>query len=212
VIRPLSEIPADESSRCAPDSNYGESKYKAELLALEYHKSFGLPLVVLRPAWIYGPGDTRTFKFFRVVANGRFFLIGDGQTPLSPVYIDDVVQALMLCAERIEEAVGEVFIVAGEQSVSLEYLATTIAQEAQTSIVRFKVPAEIAYWGALLCEKLCKPLGIEPPMHRRRLDFFLREQAFDISKIQNVLGFRPEVDLPTGVKRTVTWYKEQGWL
>jgi len=212
VIGPLPEIPATEKSRCAPDSNYGETKYKAELLALEYQKSFRLPIAVVRPAWVYGPGDRRTYKVFRMVAKGRFFIIGDGQTKLSPVYVEDIVQGLVLCAEQIEKAVGEVFIVAGAKSVALEYLASTIANEAGTSILPFKVPAGVAKVGAVLCETVCKPLGIEPPIHRRRLDFFLRDQAFDISKIQNILEFEPQVDVPTGVKRTVRWYKEQGWL
>jgi nucleoside-diphosphate-sugar epimerase len=212
VIGPLPEIPATEQSRCAPDSNYGETKYKAELLALEYQKSFGLPITIVRPAWVYGPGDKRTYKFFRMVAKGRFFLIGDGQTKLSPVYVEDIVQGLVLCAEQIEKAIGEVFIVAGAKSVSLEYLASTIAKEAKTSLLPFKIPVGFAKVGAVLCETLCKPLGIEPPIHRRRLDFFLRDQAFDISKIQNTLGFEPQVDIPTGVKQTIRWYKEQGWI
>lgn len=212
VIGPLPEIPATETSQCAPDSNYGETKYKAELLALEYQKSFGLPLTVVRPAWAYGPGDRRTYKFFRLVAQGRFFIIGNGQTKLSPVYVEDIVQGLVLCTAQIEKAAGEVFIVAGAQSVPLEYLASTIAKEAGTSILPFKVPVGIAKLGATVCESVCKPFGIEPPIHHRRLDFFLRDQAFDISKIRNTLGFEPHFDIPTGVKQTVRWYKERGWI
>lgn len=212
VIGPLPEIPANEASRCAPDSNYGETKYKAELLALEYQKSFGVPVTVVRPAWVYGPGDTRTFKFFRMVANGKFFLIGDGQTQLSPVYVEDVARGLVLCAEQIERSAGEVFIVSGGVTVSLKDLAYTIAREAGSSILPFNVPAAIAKVGATVCETLCKPLGIEPPVHHRRLDFFFRDQAFDVSKIQQTLGFQPEMNLSEGIKRTVRWYNDQGWL
>ncbi len=212
VIGPLPHIPADETSRCAPDSNYGTSKYQAELLALEYHRNSDLPVTVVRPAWIYGPGDRRTFTFFRMVAKGRFFIIGDGQTQLSPVYIDDVVQGLILCAEQIEKSCGEIFIVSGAESVTLETLATTIAQASNSSILPFRVPGGVAHIGAIVCEKLCKPFGVEPPIHHRRLDFFFRDQAFDISKIQQILGFRPQVDVSVGVKQTITWYKEHGWL
>ncbi len=212
VIGPLPEIPANETSRCAPDSNYGESKYKAEQLVLEYQKNFGLPLTVVRPSWIYGPGDRRTCKFFRMVAKGRFFIIGNGQTQLSPVYVDDVVRSFILCAEQIAKSAGEVFIVAGEKPVTLQYLAATIAQAAGTSILPFKVPAGIARFGAVVCEQLCKPLGLEPPIHRRRLDFFFRDQAFDISKIRETLGYHPQIDVPEGVKRALSWYQEQGWL
>ncbi|MDY0093244.1 MAG: NAD-dependent epimerase/dehydratase family protein [Candidatus Vecturithrix sp.] len=212
VIGPLPEIPANEQSRCAPDSNYGETKYKAELLALEYHKSFGVPVAVVRPAWVYGPGDRRTYKFFRMVAKGRFFLIGDGQTQLSPVYVEDVVRGLVLCAEKIDAAAGEVFIVSGGVTLSLKSLANTIAREADSSLLPFRVPVVLAQVGATVCETLCKPLGFEPPLHHRRLDFFFRDQAFDIGKIQHTLGFQPEVTLAAGIQRTLNWYKEQKWL
>jgi nucleoside-diphosphate-sugar epimerase len=76
VIGPLPAIPANEQTRCAPDSNYGTSKYRAEQLALAYQQQFHLPVTVARPAWVYGPGDRRTLKFFRMVAKGRFFKIG----------------------------------------------------------------------------------------------------------------------------------------
>lgn len=212
VIGPLPEIPANETTRCAPDSSYGESKYQAEVLALEYQQKFGLPITVARPAWCYGPGDRRTFKFFRMVAGGRFFLIGDGKTRLHPVYVDDVVDGLLACAEQIDRAAGEVFIVAGPESVTLEALARTAARAAGVSILPFKVPAGLAKLGATVCEAVCKPLGLEPPIHHRRLDFFLRNQAFDISKITTELGFAPQVDMDTGVNKTIHWYQEQGWV
>ena len=212
VIGPLPELPANENTRCAPDSSYGESKYKAELLALEYHRKFSMPVAVARPAWCYGPGDRRTLKFLRMVARGKFFIIGNGQTKLHPVYVDDVVQGLLTCAENIAEAAGKVFIVAGPESVTLEYLAKTAAQAANTSILPFNVPAPLAKIGATLCEALCKPLNIEPPIHHRRLDFFFRNQAFDISKIRATLGFEPQIDVATGITQTMQWYREQGWL
>jgi dihydroflavonol-4-reductase len=212
VIGPLPQLPADERTRCAPDSAYGASKYQAEQLALEYGARGQLPVTVVRPAWVYGPGDRRTYKFFRMVAGGRFFLIGDGQTQLSPVYVDDVVQGLTLAAEQIDRAADEVLIVSGGVTVSLETLATTIARAAGSSLLPIKVPAGLAKLGATMCESLCKPLGLEPPIHHRRLDFFFRDQAFDINKIRQTLGFRPAVALEDGVQRTVQWYREHEWL
>jgi nucleoside-diphosphate-sugar epimerase len=212
VIGPLPEIPANEETRCAPDSSYGESKYKAELLALEYHRKFGMPVAVVRPAWCYGPGDRRTYKFFRMVAKGKFFLIGDGQTRLHPVYVDDVVRGVIACAEHIADTIGEVFIVAGPESVSLKYLAATAAAAAKSSLLPLKVPANVAKFGATLCEACCKPFGIEPPIHRRRLDFFFRDQSFDSSKIARAIGFEPHTDVASGVTRAIQWYQEHGWL
>ncbi|PIE36098.1 hypothetical protein CSA56_01410 [candidate division KSB3 bacterium] len=212
VIGPLSDVPANEESPCRPDSSYGKTKYEAERLALEYYHKYHMPITVIRPAWIYGPGDRRTFTFFRMVAYGRFFYIGDGRTLISPVYVDDVVQALLLGAKHIDRSQGEVFIAAGKESVSLEFLAEQVAREAGSSILPFRIPATLATIVAAACETLCKPLGLEPPIHRHRLDFFFRNQAFDISKIQRTLGYSPQFDVPTGVRQAIRWYKDRGWL
>ncbi|GAK52268.1 oxidoreductase-like protein [Candidatus Moduliflexus flocculans] len=212
VIGPLPEIPANEETPCAPDSPYGQSKYEAECLALDYARQYNLPVASARLSWVYGPGDTRTFKFFRMVAKGRFFMIGDGKTRISPVYVEDVVRGLVLCAEQIEKTRGQVFIVAGKESVALRDLAEMIAKEAGSKVLPFSVPAGLATMAARVCEAVCARFGIEPMIHKNRLNFFFRDQAFDISKVREAVGYAPRIDLPEGVKRTVQWYQQQGWL
>ena len=212
VIGELPEIPANEQTRCAPDSPYGQTKYEAECLAVDYAQRYNLPVVSVRLSWVYGPGDTRTFKFIRMVAKGRFFLIGDGSTRISPIYVDDAVQGLVLCAEQIEKTRGQVFIVAGKESVTLRDLAEMIAKEAGTTILPFSVPAGFAKIAARICEAACARVGIEPIIHKNRLNFFLRDQAFDISKVQETIGYTPKMDLPEGIKRTVQWYREHEWF
>jgi nucleoside-diphosphate-sugar epimerase len=65
---------------------------------------------------------------------------------------------------------------------------------------------------ALTCERVCTPLGIEPPLHRRRLSFFKHNRAFCVDKARRVLGFEPNVDLEEGFRRTVRWYRSEGLL
>jgi dihydroflavonol-4-reductase len=62
------------------------------------------------------------------------------------------------------------------------------------------------------CEALCAPFGIEPPLYRRRVDFFTKSRAFDISRAREELGYAPAVDLREGIRRTLAWYREQGWI
>jgi nucleoside-diphosphate-sugar epimerase len=62
------------------------------------------------------------------------------------------------------------------------------------------------------CEAVCVPLGIEPPIYRRRVDFFTKSRAFDISRARAELGFAPQVGLDEGIRRTLAWYRENGWL
>jgi dihydroflavonol-4-reductase len=211
VMGTLSEIPSRETSPCRADNVYGRSKYQAELLALEHAKKYDLPVSIVRPAWIYGPGDRRTYKLFHAIAKRIFLMIGTGETLVHPVYVEDVVQGLKLCAQN-PAASGEVFIIAGAQSVTLNQLVDTIAEELSVKVPKLKIPVWFARFAASVCEKVFKWTHLQPPIHHRRLDFFLKDQSFDISKAREFLGFEPRVDLRTGIRTTLNWYKAQGWL
>jgi nucleoside-diphosphate-sugar epimerase len=65
---------------------------------------------------------------------------------------------------------------------------------------------------AFLMEKTLKPLGIQPPLHRRRLDFFRKSFYFSRTKPSQVLGFEPQTSFSEGVRKTAKWYKENGYL
>lgn len=65
---------------------------------------------------------------------------------------------------------------------------------------------------AVVCEKLCRPLGLEPPLYPRRVEFFTKDRAFDISKASRILGYQPEVSLVEGLRRTADWYRAEGLL
>ena len=75
-----------------------------------------------------------------------------------------------------------------------------------------RAPLWPAYVAAYACESVCKPLGVSPPLYRRRLDFFAKTRAFDISKARQELGYAPRIDLTTGIQRTARWYEENGYL
>ena len=62
------------------------------------------------------------------------------------------------------------------------------------------------------CEAVCVPLGIEPPIYRRRVDFFTKSRAFDISRARAELRYAPRVGLREGISRTLEWYRVHGWL
>jgi hypothetical protein len=69
------------------------------------------------------------------------------------------------------------------------------------------------FWTAgAVCEAVCGPLGIEPPIFRRRVDFFTKSRAFDITRARQELGFAPRVGLREGIRRTLDWYRTEGWL
>jgi nucleoside-diphosphate-sugar epimerase len=203
--------PADETAPFAPGDVYQATKAEADSLALDFHARRGVPVTVVRPGAIYGPGETRLLKLFRAIARGRYAVVGSGQAYYHPVYIDDLVKGYLLALER-PEAVGEAFIIAGPSYVTQQELAETIARVTGGRILPFHVPVAPLRWLAALCEAVCVPLGVEPPLHRRRVEFWTKSRAFSTDKARRLLGYEASVDLETGAARTAAWYEQAGWL
>ncbi len=203
--------PADETAPIAPGDVYQATKAEAEALALDFGRRRGLPVAVVRPGAIYGPGETRLLKLFRAIARGRYAVVGSGRAFYHPVYIDDLVQGFLLALTH-ERAPGEAFIVAGAEYASQDELAALIARHTGGRVLPFHVPARPIQWAGDLVEAVCVPLGLEPPLHRRRVDFWTKSRAFSIDKARRLLGYAPRVPLDEGVARTAASYREAGWL
>ncbi len=203
--------PATEETRFAPPDYYCKSKVEGELLVRELFAKYNMQGSVFRPLGIYGPRDTRFLKLFRGLKHGRFVMIGDGNTLYHMTYIDDLCEGIELCATR-PEAVGEVFILGGERHVTLNDLIASVARAVNSSGPRMRVPMWPVMAAAHVCETVFRPLGIEPPLYPRRVEFFSKDRAADISKARRMLGYSPRVSLDEGTKRTARWYAEQNLL
>ncbi|MBU1567919.1 MAG: NAD-dependent epimerase/dehydratase family protein [Proteobacteria bacterium] len=203
--------PANEESPFAPADIYQRTKLEGELLARELAAKNGLALSVVRPTAIYGPGDMRLLKLFKLAVKKVTPVIGTGKIYYHMVYIDDLVQGFILASERAE-AIGQVFIVGGDENMILDDLLSTIAKITGRPDTKIHIPARPFQLAGSLCEKICIPLGIEPPIYRRRVDFFTKSRSFDISKVKRLLGYAPKYGLQKGLSRTAQWYKEQGLL
>lgn len=202
--------PSDETAPYNPRDDYQRTKLMAEQYCLQAH-GHGIEVVVIRPCGIYGPGDTRMLKMFRMINKGTFFFVGKGRPNFHPVYIDDLVQGFML-AMTSEHAAGEVFIIGGPSYMPLRDYVGTAAEAIGVRKPNISMPYGLMNAAALICEALCKPFGIQPPLHRRRLTFFKHNRAFSINKARELLGYRPQFELDEGFRRTVAWYRQQGLL
>lgn len=206
----LESVPGDENAPLNPGDLYQESKLEGEKIALEFHNRHDLPVSVFRPTGIYGPGDMRLLKFFRMVKKGRPIL-GSGKPHYHLTHIDDLVRGIILCGTS-DNAVGEVFILAGPDAPTLEEWYNAIAKVLQVKPLRFKLPVWPFIALGSLCEWTFKPFGLEPPIHRRSVHFFTHDRKFDISKARKLLGFEPSIDLHSGMQLTADWYKQEGLL
>jgi dihydroflavonol-4-reductase len=203
--------PADESAPFEPGVIYQETKAEAEAVALRFHSQRGLPVVVVRPGAIYGPGETRLRKLFRAIARGRYAVVGSGRPHYHLVYIDDLLDGYELALSH-PAAPGEAFIVAGPRSVSQTELARTIARHTGGRVLPIHIPVAPIHLAGDLCEAICVPFEIDPPLHRRRVDFWTKNRSFSIEKARRVLGYAPKVDVDEGIARTAAWYRQAGWL
>jgi nucleoside-diphosphate-sugar epimerase len=203
--------PANEDAPFAPGDVYQRTKLRGEQIARERAGRTDVELTIVRPSGIYGPGDRRLLKLFRSVARRRFVILGSGRIFYHVTYVDDLVEGFRLAGE-IPAAAGRTYIIAGEDIPTLTELVRVIADESGVPPPALKLPVWPVWVAGVLCEAACAPVGLEPPIYRRRVDFFTKSRAFDISRARTELGYQPKVGLREGVRRTLAWYRQAGWL
>jgi dihydroflavonol-4-reductase len=207
----IANPPANEDAPFNPGDVYQDTKLEAEQAAREFGKTTGFDVVVARPIGIYGPGDTRFLRMFRGLARGKFPMIGSGKPYYHLTFIDDLLEGFRLCG-TVPAAAGRTYILAGPRYTTLEQLVRLVANELKVEPPKFHWPVWPFWTAGLLCEMVCVPLRIEPPIFRRRVDFYTKSRAFDTTRARTELGFAPRVDLEEGIKRTADWYRREGLL
>jgi dihydroflavonol-4-reductase len=203
--------PATEDAPLAPGDVYQRTKLEAERVAADYGRRNTLEVVIARPIGIYGPGDMRFLKMFRGIARGRFPMLGRCDVFYHLTYIDDLVRGFQLCGE-VPAAAGRTYILAGPEYTTLSDLVALIAAELKVAPPRLRFPLWPVWLAGALCEAVCIPLRIDPPLFRRRVDFYRKSRAFDTTRARQELGYTPTIDLKTGIHRTAEWYGQRGLL
>ena len=200
-----------EESPVSPGNIYERTKVSAERLVRDFAENCGLPSTVLRPADVYGPRDQRLLKMFKGVARGRFPLFGAGKGRRHMVYVDDVVSAFFQACER-EAAVGEGLIIAGPRACTLRELLDHVTSISGSRRYGIRLPLAPMLVVAAVVEDVWGALALDPPIYRRRMDFFHSDSEFNTSKARRVLGWEAQVDLEDGIRRTFEAYKRSGEL
>ena len=202
--------PADEDAPIRPADYYQRTKYEAEPLVKR--EAGEMEVVILRPAAIYGPGDPeRFFMIFKRVAKGTFPMFGRGRTLYHPLYIDNLIDAFMLCMPKGAGDRRE-YLIADEHYYPIQEIVEEVgrALDVKVKIPHYPIMPVVAVGHVV--EKLCKPLGITPPIFPRRVDWYRQNRAFDITRAKRELGYAPGIMLPEGLRRTGEWYRRMGYL
>lgn len=207
----IANPPADELYSMCPGDIYQQTKAEAELWLRDFAQKKALPYTVIRPAAIYGPGDTRLLKFFRMASHRILFLLGRGQCLYHLIHVDDLTNIMILAATH-PAARDEVFICGNPECVTLDQMARIVAGELGNRFRIVRLPAFPFFLAADMCSWVCRKLGVEPLIHRRRLAFFTKDRSFNTRKLREKLGYKPCYSNEEGLIQTTRWYCEQGWL
>ena len=211
VTGDIKNPPGDERSPYAPRDVYQQSKTEAEKYLFAEMINPTTEIVIIRPIMIWGPGDTRLFKLFKGIKKGRMPIIGDGKTLFHFVLVSDLARGFRLAAETAA-AKGNLYLIGGKEIVPITTVFEAIAQEVGGKVLPFKIPLMPVLMLAKLCESICKPFGIAPPLYPRRVDFYAKTRAFCCKKAARELGFKAQHTFAQEVKITADWYRSHGWI
>ncbi|MBT8333245.1 MAG: NAD-dependent epimerase/dehydratase family protein, partial [Deltaproteobacteria bacterium] len=207
----IEDPPATEEYRFAPGDGYQKTKLQAEEWLVDFASKNQLSYTIIRPAAIYGPGDKRLLKLFKMALKPYFPLLGKGNCMYHLVHVDDLTNSFIIAATH-PDAEGETIISGAEEPIAIAGIARIVANHFGKTSKVIRLPIGPFFLLADICELLCKPLKIEPPIYRRRVAFYSKDRHFDISKMKNVLGYSPRHSNNDGIIETAEWYVEQGWL
>jgi dihydroflavonol-4-reductase len=199
----------DESSPARPENIYGQTKYEAEELVTHYRNK--IETCIARISETYGPGDYRLLKLFRAIDKGAFLMLGSGGNLRQVIYVDDLARGLLLSATH-PAAVGETFVFPGNEVMTTTDMVAQIAAALGRRPSRRHLPIWPFRTAAAVFEATLRPLGIQPPLTQRRLDFFTKSFVFSTAKYQRLLNFLPQVTFAAGAATTARWYRENALL
>ena len=204
--RPGEAVRSD--SPLEPDNIYGATKLEAERVVSSF--TGRVPFAIARISETYGPGDRRLLKLFKGAQRGLALQIGSGRNLHHLIYVDDLISGL-LAAARDVGALGRTFVLAGSEPVTTRQMLEAVSRSLGLEPRILRVPMAPLMGLAAVLEGTLRPLGIQPPLHRRRMDFFRKDFSFSLEEA-STFGFKPRVGLEEGMRATARWYLDQGML
>jgi nucleoside-diphosphate-sugar epimerase len=199
-----------EEERPHPISWYGESKLESELEALRYARIF--PVTILRPSAVYGPGDSETLLIFRMIKHGCLFTPGRFARRFSLIHVDDLVAAIIEAGKRSVPS-GEIFFISRHEIYSWEDVGRSIARALGTRYRQIAIPLWMAVTAGSAGDLWARISGRPATINRQKVRELIEPfWLCDSSKARAMLGFSPTIDLDTGIRQTVRWYRDRRWL
>jgi len=206
----LNSIPVNEETECAPLTTYGRSKYDEEKLALSYKDK--IPITICRAPAVYGERDTEIFIYFQNFAKGITTKIGFDKKILSLIHVADLVEGIYRAANS-DKTIGEVYFIGSDKFYSWDEINSITSKVLNKKAIKILVPhflvytlAAIAQFFSLFSSKAAT-LNLE-----KAKDLVQHAWICDTSKAMGDFGYRQNISIEEGVKRTCEWYQEMKWI
>ncbi len=192
---------------------YTQTKAEAEFVLQRYMSEWDFPAVILRPGFIYGPGDRHVLpRLIEKLHDGSLKMIGKGDRVLNNIYVDNLVDAILLAIEH-PNAVGEVFNLRDARPVTRREFIGTICEHFGRPLPR-SIPEPIAKLAVGPIESFARLRGATtaPLLTQARMKFMTKNLEFSIEKAKQRIGYQPAVDFREGMQRALESIAPHGQL
>ena len=210
VTGPTAQTEVDESYPCKPVTAYEKSKFEAESRLKSRAKELGIPFIIVRPTFTYGPTDPHKLPMFKAVKKGFYAFIGDGRSVLHPVFIDDLLSGILLAMQKGRP--GEIYIIGGTRPVTNKELIFTIADQLGVKPPWVYIPKKKAMLAAVMLRALGERFDFQPILTPPRVLMMGGNYGYSIHYAQTNLGYTPKTDFQEGIKKTIDYYIATGLL
>ena len=210
LLGPIDGAPADEDAPLNPTNVYERAKAAAEEVVHDFERRHGPYVIMVRPEFVYGPGDHHVLRLFQAIERGRFFFIGDGRALCHPTFVADAVDGTLAALDRAP--LGRTFHLAGPRPVTIAELVRTMARAIGVRPPWLHVPELLVRTGIHVLRPVARRVGRAMPIDESGVDFFTFNRQFSTLRAKNELGFLPRVDIDVGITRAVAWYRERRLL
>ena len=190
---------------------YADSKIAAEEIVFGAYREHGLAAVLARASQVYGPGSKQfTIRPVEVIRSGKMLLIDGGRHLCKPIYIDNLIDGLVLCAQT-DAAVGEAINLTDDEPVPWRDFFGAYGRMLGRDSFR-SVPFLLAWTIAFFNELTPALKGKQTSLNRKAVQALRSSNSFSNQKARNLLGWQPRVDFSEGMKRTEAWLEAAGYL
>jgi len=190
---------------------YTQSKVECESLAMQYHREAGVPVVILRPGFIYGPRDRTVIpRLMDLLRRKDLIYVGDGSKALNTIYVGNLVDAILLALEK-PQAIGQIYNLTDDEPVSKRRFLESLADLGGYERPSKSVPLWLAKLLTPVIENSCRLINLKvaPRLTQGRLKFIGLNLDFSVEKAKRELGYQPRVKFEDGIEEAVAWWKQQ---